>query len=157
MSMAPIALLVAVLALVGTLTSTFFQWQANQYVADQNFRAAQRQSDIKMVEIAVGILRAPVNDDVAQIRSWALDVIDTGANRKFTTEERAELLKKSLPAEVGAMRFEPIDPCSPLYLSLLKDKEWAKMLEGRCAAPSSLPKSPAPQTFPPAPAPMPLQ
>lgn len=95
-----VSLLVAFLALIGTVWTGYMQSVATRETADLNFRAAQRSSDIKMGEIAVSILRAPVSEDVASIRGWAMDVIDNGNTRKFTKEERAALLKKPLPAVV---------------------------------------------------------
>jgi hypothetical protein len=92
-----ISLLVAVIALVGTIYNGRLQSQAAQEAAELNYQAAQRSSDIKMSEIAVAILRVPITDDVASIRGWAMDVIDNGNTRKFSAAERMALLKKPLP------------------------------------------------------------
>lgn len=148
-----VALFVALMALVGTLASAHFQREANRYVADQSLRAAQRQADTKMVEIAVGILRAPINDDLAQIRTWAMDVIDAGSSRKFTKDERAALLKNSLPStDIAAMKFQSMeDICTGSRPLHLKDRDWMTLLEYLCsqkakqgAAPENSPQSIAP-------------
>jgi hypothetical protein len=92
-----ISLFVAFIALIGTVATGYLQSKAAKEAAELNYRAAERSSDIKMGEIAVSILRAPITDEVAQIRGWAMDVIDNGNTRKFTAAERQALLKKPLP------------------------------------------------------------
>lgn len=82
-----IALAVASIALAGQIVTGLLQWQANQ-----------RASDIRMVEIGVSVLKAPVSDDIANIREWALDVVADGSGRPFTSPQRAALLKKPFPS-----------------------------------------------------------
>jgi hypothetical protein len=62
-----------------------------------NYFVNERQMDVKMVEIGIGILRAPPKEDIAAIRSWAIDVIERSSGRKFTDVQRAALLKEELP------------------------------------------------------------
>jgi hypothetical protein len=62
-----------------------------------NYWTNERQMDIKMVEIGVSILRAPPNDDIALIRSWAIDTIENSSGRKFTAAQRTALVKQELP------------------------------------------------------------
>lgn len=62
-----------------------------------NFWVNERQMDVKMVEIGIGILRAAPTEDVTVIRSWAIDVIERSSGRKFTDVQRAALLKQELP------------------------------------------------------------
>jgi hypothetical protein len=57
--------------------------------------------DVKMVEIGIGILRAPADDDIASIRSWALDVIEKKSGFPFTEEQREVLLQKPLDLVVS--------------------------------------------------------
>jgi hypothetical protein len=64
----------------------------------------QRQMDVKMVEIGIGILRAPPKDDMVVMRSWAIDVIEQSSGRKFNDEQRAVLLKQELVLR-----------CDPMY------------------------------------------
>jgi|HubBroStandDraft_6_1064221.scaffolds.fasta_scaffold1096793_2 hypothetical protein len=52
--------------------------------------------DIRMVEVGIGILRAPPTDDIASIREWAMDVIAKKSGFPFTPEQRAALLKEQL-------------------------------------------------------------
>jgi hypothetical protein len=61
-----------------------------------NYWTNERQMDVKMVEIGIGILRAPPKDDIAVMRSWAIDVIEQSSRRKFSAAQRAALLKQEL-------------------------------------------------------------
>jgi hypothetical protein len=61
-----------------------------------NYWTNERQMDVKMVEIGIGILRAPPKDDIAVMRSWAIDVIEQASGRKFSPAQRAALLKQEL-------------------------------------------------------------
>jgi hypothetical protein len=61
-----------------------------------NYWTNERQMDVKMVEIGIGILRAPPKDDIAVMRSWAIDVIEKSSGRKFSEAQRAALLKQEL-------------------------------------------------------------
>ncbi len=65
-----------------------------------NYWTNERQMDVKMVEIGIGILRAPPKEDVAVMRSWAIDLIEKSSGRKFTEAQRAALLKQELPIRI---------------------------------------------------------
>lgn len=70
-----------------------------------NYWTNERQMDVKMVEIGIGILRAPPKEDIAVMRSWAIDVIEKSSGRRFSTEQRAALLKQELPIQ-GVAEWE---------------------------------------------------
>ncbi len=84
-----------------------------------NYWTNERQMDVKMVEIGIGILRAPPKDDIAVMRSWAIDVIEQSSGRKFSPAQRAALLKQELP-----IRFWEWETVSPSQVDkLLKGLE----------------------------------
>jgi hypothetical protein len=62
-----------------------------------NYWTNERQMDVKMVEIGIGVLRAPPKEDIAVIRSWAIDVIEKSSGRAFTKQQRDALLNQELP------------------------------------------------------------
>jgi hypothetical protein len=66
-----------------------------------NYLTNERQMDVKMVEIGLGILRAEPKEDIAAIRGWAIDIIEKSSGRKFTEAQRAVLLKQELPWNSG--------------------------------------------------------
>ena len=51
-----------------------------------------RQMDVKMVEIAVGILSQEPKDNIAPAREWAVDVIQHYAKDKLSPEVRTALV-----------------------------------------------------------------
>jgi hypothetical protein len=104
-----VALVVAVIALVGTLVGNYIQAQTAHTTAQLSYQSAEHASDIKMIEIAVGILRAPITEDVASIRTWAMDIIDASSKRKLTREERSALLRKPL-AYLPSSQYETFEP-----------------------------------------------
>ena len=102
-----VALVVAVVALVGQIVTGVLQYQANQ-----------RGNDLRLVDLGISVLRAPPSDDIANIREWALDVVEDGSGRKFSAAQRNALLKKPFPsidwrsAAAGTiLNFAP-RPCS---------------------------------------------
>ncbi len=74
-----------------------------------NYLVNERQMDVKMVEIGIGILRAPPKEDIAVIRGWAIDVIERNSGRRFTDAQRAALLKQELPW-AGYTDYAPLPP-----------------------------------------------
>jgi hypothetical protein len=60
--------------------------------------AAKDQEPVRLVEIAVGILRADPKEGVAPARAWALDVLEKNSGVPFSKEDREALLKKPLAA-----------------------------------------------------------
>lgn len=88
-----------------------------------NYWTNERQMDVKMVEIGIGILRSPPKDGIAVMRSWAIDVIEKSSGRQFSPAQRAALEKQELP-----IRLWDITP--PKGWSLLTPSEVDKALKG---------------------------
>jgi hypothetical protein len=76
-------LLVAVIALVGTIASSFYTY------SNRN-----RELDIELVKLGVAILRADPNKETQTrgAREWAINVIETFSGVRFTGTAKAELL-----------------------------------------------------------------
>ena len=51
---------------------------------------------VHLVEIALGILRAKPEEDVANARGWAVDVMERNSGVKFKEEDRDQLLHKPI-------------------------------------------------------------
>ncbi len=62
-----------------------------------NFLTNKREMDLKTMEIAIEVLRAPPTDDAVVMRTWAVDAIEHSSGQKFTEAQRNALLKKELP------------------------------------------------------------
>jgi hypothetical protein len=76
------ALLVAVIALVGTLANSFYAY------SNRN-----RELDIELVKLGVAILRAdPKETQTKGAREWVIKVIETFSGVSFTEKAKAELL-----------------------------------------------------------------
>ena len=60
-----------------------------------------RQMDVKMVEIAVGILGQEPKDNIAPAREWAVDVIDHYAEVKPSPEVRFALVHNQAIGVLG--------------------------------------------------------
>lgn len=54
---------------------------------------AQREANLRLVELAVGILQQPPKPEAVDIRSWALDVIDAHADVRIPLAAREALQK----------------------------------------------------------------
>lgn len=81
-----VTLLVAVVALVGTLTSSFYTY------SNRN-----RELDIELVKLGVAILRAdPKETQTRGAREWAINVIEKFSGVPFTEKAKAELLTNKL-------------------------------------------------------------
>jgi hypothetical protein len=79
-------IVVAGIALIGSVVSAFYTY------ANRN-----RELDIKLVEIGIGILRVdPKGTDLTAARGWALDVIEHNSKVKFSKADREALLQKPL-------------------------------------------------------------
>jgi hypothetical protein len=52
-----------------------------------------RQMDVKMVEIAVGILSAEPKDNITPAREWAVEVIDHYSEVKLAADVKTSLIK----------------------------------------------------------------
>jgi hypothetical protein len=82
-------LLVGLLGVAGTLGAAYY-----------TFVGHSQDLDVKMVEIAIGILRAPPADN-SPMREWAIQVINGKSGFPFTEQQKAVLLKKEL--DIGGL------------------------------------------------------
>jgi hypothetical protein len=82
-----VSLLVAVIALVGTLANSFYAY------SNRN-----RELDIELVKLGVAILRADPNKETQTkgAREWAITVIENFSRVPFTAKAKAELLSNKL-------------------------------------------------------------
>lgn len=77
---------VAGIALIGSVVSAFYTY------ANRN-----RELDIKLVEIGIGILRAdPTGTNLTPARAWAIQIIEENSKVKFDKADRESLLQKPL-------------------------------------------------------------
>jgi hypothetical protein len=84
---------VAGIALIGTLATGFYTY------ANRN-----RELDIKLVEIGIGILRAdPKKSGLTAARSWAIQVIEENSGVQFDEEDRQTLRQKPLLYRSGTI------------------------------------------------------
>jgi len=60
--------------------------------------AVERQADVKLLEMSVGILREPARVDDDPMRSWAVRVVEKKSGVSFTDQQRAALLKRATGA-----------------------------------------------------------
>ena len=65
-------------------------------VAFFDYVVREREIDVKMIEIAVGLMRQPPTDMVQPAREWAVDVIQHYSEVKLSAQARAALLKCQL-------------------------------------------------------------
>jgi hypothetical protein len=73
----------------GALITGYFQWSSSK-----------EQTDIRLVEVAVGVLRAkPNEEDLKALRNWAINVVENRSGTRFTQQEREALQKYALPYE----------------------------------------------------------
>lgn len=63
------------------------------------YLASSRDYNAKMVEIAVGVLRAEPKPEIEGARAWAIRIIDQSAPDTLTKEEAEALVKHALPFE----------------------------------------------------------
>jgi hypothetical protein len=58
---------------------------------------SSREYDAKMVEIAMGVLRAPPSkdDNLLGVRTWALDVIERHSGTRFENQAQRNALKNN--------------------------------------------------------------
>jgi hypothetical protein len=75
---------------------------------------SSREYDAKMVEIAMGVLRAPPskdNKDLLGVRTWALKVIERHSGTHFETQAEREALKNNAVPYTGSWDLlSPMDP-----------------------------------------------
>ena len=81
-----VPLIAAVVGAAATLSMAWF-----------GFLNKDRELDIKMLEIALGILREdPEESKIAAARGWAIDVINASAPVQITGAARDELIKQRI-------------------------------------------------------------
>jgi hypothetical protein len=81
-----VSLSVATLAFIGSITSAYYTY------SNRN-----RELDIKLVEIGIGILRAdPKDTGLTAARAWAVQVIEENSQVRFSDADRTSLLQKPL-------------------------------------------------------------
>jgi hypothetical protein len=66
-----------------------------------NYVSHKGDVDAKMIELSVGILRAPVTDQTMPLREWAIGTLQDRAKFTFSEAERDVLLKGELPFKGG--------------------------------------------------------
>jgi hypothetical protein len=90
--------IVAAIAFLGAVASAFY-----------TYTARNRELDIELVKIGIGILRAdPKETQTSGAREWAIDVIETHSRRKFSDVAKSELLQNKLGYEYsGGYGFSP--------------------------------------------------
>ena len=72
-------------------------------VALPTYWSANRQMDVKMVEIAVGILSQEPKESIAPAREWAVDVIERNANVTPSQEVRDALVNYRAVINFGSV------------------------------------------------------
>jgi protein-disulfide isomerase-like protein with CxxC motif len=87
--------LVAVAGVLGTLLGATISPLVN-------YLTNERQVDVKMIEIGLGILREPPKEDAQTMRAWAIEVIEKSSGRPFSEQQRNILLKKELSVKRDA-------------------------------------------------------
>ena len=98
-----VSVTVAALAFLGSITSAFYTY------SNRN-----RELDIKLVELGIGILRAdPKETGLTAARGWALQVIEENSRVRFSDEDRAALLHKPL-------LFNPTDRAIQEMMSMMQ-------------------------------------
>jgi hypothetical protein len=88
-------------------------WRILAFTA-QNI-SSSREHDAKMVEIAIGILRAEPKPEITGARTWAIRVINA-SSVPLTKDEENSLLKNAVPY-VPSLDFS--DPRNSQFLPLI--------------------------------------
>ncbi len=60
------------------------------------YASKENELHVRLVEVAVAILRDDPKDDVAPVRGWAIRVINENSSVKFTDDETKALMQKRL-------------------------------------------------------------
>lgn len=101
-----VALVTATAAVVSALVTAGF-----------NYFSRDRELDIRLVEIGIGILSAdPEKTGVFAARGWALDVVEANSGIDFSEQDRAQLLQRPLSFEYFSSYkpyFPSDDPKTP--------------------------------------------
>jgi hypothetical protein len=73
-----------------------------------------RELDIELVKIGVGILRAdPKETQTRGAREWAIEVIEKRSGHEFSQKAKDELLEGRLGFDPGYTDYAPLAPSSP--------------------------------------------
>lgn len=91
----------AIFSIAVPLVSAALGASAVVVAAEYNLTGTGRQMDVKMVEIAVGILSKEPKDNIAPAREWAVDVIDHYAQVPLTPEARSALINNKAVNVLG--------------------------------------------------------
>jgi hypothetical protein len=79
-------IIVAAIAFLGAIASAFY-----------TYTARNRELDIELVKIGIGILRAdPKETQTAGAREWAIRLVEARSGQPFSEEARKELLQNQL-------------------------------------------------------------
>ena len=113
-------------------------------VALFGYLGTNREMDVKMVEIAVGILAKEPTDPIKPVREWAVDVLSEYSDVSLSPLARAALLEN--PIEIDTL---PIDPDKLLGLKALIEEEAAETRNEveRSGDPTPLPAPTMPQNL----------
>lgn len=67
-----------------------------------SYTQGNRELDVKLIEIAVGILRTdPKQTEVKAARAWAVEIIEKSSGTRFSPADRAELIQRPLAYSLG--------------------------------------------------------
>lgn len=87
---------------IATITVAVLGSAASLGGAYLSYTQGNRELDIKLIEIGIGILRSdPKQTDVKAARAWAVEIIEKSSGTKFSAADRAELIQRPL----GFSRF----------------------------------------------------
>lgn len=98
-----------------------------------NYLTNERQVDVKMIEIGLGILREPPKEDAQAMRTWAIEIIEKSSGRPFSEQQRNILLKKELSVQNTSS-----DPTLALLLQMMQ----AQMAQEAAKTSPKPPKTP---------------
>jgi hypothetical protein len=92
-----VSVIVAAIACAGAIISALY-----------TYTSRNRELDIELVKVGIGILRADPKETQTQgAREWAIEVIETNSGQKFSAEAKKELLQNKLDFQPYARDFDP--------------------------------------------------
>ncbi len=98
-----VSIIAAAVACVGAIASAFVP-------ALYTYSSRDKELDIELVKIGVGILRAdPKEAQTNGAREWAVDVVEQYSKRRFSPQARSELLQYQLNY-AGSTDYGGFDP-----------------------------------------------
>jgi hypothetical protein len=96
-----ISVIVASIACLGAVASAYYTY------ANRN-----RELDIKLVEMGIGILRADPNEgQTRDVREWAIKIIETYSHESFSEQAKQRLLQNRLGFDSSDSGSRPGDCC----------------------------------------------